>query len=111
MASIIRIIGDCGHPWYVLPEELSEEVKAKPLKCPFCECPGATINELVEQMKATQRESRKENFKDRRRKKKNLIKKITKSRGEALKKQKPIEPTEPASKPNLQHLGAKDYKM
>ena len=101
MASIIRIIGDCGHPWYVLPEELSEEVRAKPLKCPFCECPGATINELVEQMKATQRDARKENFKDRRRKKKNYIKKITKG--------KPVEPTEP--EPKLQHIGAKDYKI
>jgi len=58
-SSLIRIIGDCGHPWYVNPDELDDDVKNKPLKCPFCECEGAPVSALVAEMRSERRKQRK----------------------------------------------------
>lgn len=75
MTSMIRIVGDCGHPWYVNPDDLSDDIKAKPLKCPFCECAGAPIDELLDEMKKSRAQERKEIFKARRTKRTALAKK------------------------------------
>lgn len=66
----IRIVGDCGHPWYVIPEELDRDVKLKPLKCPFCDCEGAPVQTLIDELKAQRRKVRKAGFREQRRRKK-----------------------------------------
>jgi hypothetical protein len=70
LQSFIRIVGDCGHPWYVVPTELDDDTLNKPLKCPFCECDGAPVSALVEELKSARRKSRKAGFLERRKRKK-----------------------------------------
>lgn len=67
--NFIRIVGDCGHPWYVVPDEVDDSDRVKPLKCPFCECEGAPLAELMDEMKQLRRQERKNRFLESRRKK------------------------------------------